>query len=67
MVPISDVSKSPAWEAVARTQGNPSAQVIKDVLTGLGIKGGIASLETAVRGRYSASTIEQLLRNLIDL
>lgn len=67
VAPISDASKSPAWEAFARTQGNPSAQVIKDVLTGLGIKGGMASLETAVKKRYSASTIEQLLKNLIDL
>ncbi|MDP9901291.1 hypothetical protein [Variovorax ginsengisoli] len=67
VAPIADAAKSPAWEAFARTQGNPSAEVVKAVLQGLGIRGGLNSLEGAIQGRYSASTIEQLLKNFIEL
>lgn len=67
VAPIADASKSPAWEAFARTQGNPSAQVIKTMLEGLGIKGGLDSLALAINVRYSASAIQGLLKNLIDV
>lgn len=67
VAPIADASKSPAWEAFARTQGNPSAKVIKQFLAGLGISGGLGSLDAAIDGRYSANTIEQLLTNFIDV
>jgi hypothetical protein len=67
VAPIADAARSPAWEAFARTQGNPSAEVIKAVLKGLGVKGGLLAIENAIYHRYSASSIEQLLRNLIDL
>lgn len=67
VAPITDASKAPVWEAFSRTQGNPSPDVVKNILSGLGIKGGLASIEGATGGRYSASSIEQLLRNFVEL
>lgn len=67
MAPIADASKSPSWEAFARTQGNPSPEVLKSVLRGLGVKGGLDAVATATNGRYSAAAAQQLLQNLIDL
>lgn len=67
VAPILDVNKAPVWEAFARTQGNPSAEVVKRVLAGLGIKGGLQKLESLINARYSASSIEQLLQNFVDL
>ncbi|MCW3700998.1 HEPN domain-containing protein [Burkholderia cenocepacia] len=67
VAPISDATKSPVWEAFARTQGNPSAEVVKSILQGLDIKGGFSALDTAIGNKYSAATMAQLLNNLNDL
>ncbi len=67
VAPIADASKSPAWEAFARTQGNPSPEVLKTVLRGLGIKGGLEAVEVAMNSRYSAAVAQQLLQNINDL
>lgn len=68
VAPIMDTAKSPVWEAFARTQGNPSPDVLKTILDGLGIKGGFTAIEAALgKQKYSASTLAQLLKNLNDL
>lgn len=65
--PLNNNTLSPAWEAFARTQGNPSSETIKKILKGLGIKSGFTNLERAVNGRYSNSTIELMLTNFLEL
>jgi hypothetical protein len=67
VAPIMDTTKSPVWEAFARTQGNPSPEVLTDILRGLGIKGGFDAVEGALGSRYSASTLAGRLKNLNDL
>lgn len=67
VAPIMDTTKSPVWEAFARTQGNPSPDVFADLLRGLGIKGGFNAVEVALGNKYSASTLAGRLRNLNDL
>lgn len=67
VAPIADASKSPTWEAFARTQGNPSPEVLKSVLRGLGVKGGLPTVEVAMKGRYSAAATQHMLQNLIDV
>jgi hypothetical protein len=67
VAPIMDTTKSPVWEAFARTQGNPSPEVLSDMLKGLGINGGFDAVEKALGNKYSANTLAQRLRNLNDL
>ena len=67
VAPIIDTTKSPVWEAFARTQGNPSPDVVKNVLIGLEIKGGFDAIAQALNGKYSSSTLTSLLKNLNDI
>lgn len=67
VAPIVDATTSPVWEAFARTQGNPSPEVVKAVLSGLEIKGGFDAISQALKGKYSASTVTGLLKNLNDI
>jgi hypothetical protein len=67
VAPIIDSSKSPVWEAFARTQGNPSADVVKAILKGLGINGGFEALAAAIDEKYSANIMTQLLTSLNEL
>ena len=67
VAPIIDSSRAPVWEAFARTQGNPSPEVIGAILRGLGIKGGFDALDSAISSRYSAATMVRLLKNLNEL
>ncbi|MEM5461933.1 HEPN domain-containing protein [Paraburkholderia phytofirmans] len=67
VAPIMDPTKAPVWEAFARTQGNPSSDVVTAILAGLGIKGGFSALDDAIGRKYSASTMTQLLNNLTEL
>lgn len=67
VAPIIDPTKSPVWEAFARTRSNPSPEVLGDVLQSLGIKGGFNAVETALGNKYSPNTLRELLRNLNDL
>jgi len=67
VAPILDANKAPVWEAFARTQGNPSPRVVKDVLKGLGISDPFQRASVAVNGRYSSATFDQLLQNFVDL
>jgi hypothetical protein len=67
VAPIADATKSPTWEAFARTQGNPSPEVLKSVLRGLGIRGGLPAIEAAMKSRYSAASTQQFLQNLVDI
>lgn len=67
VAPILDNTKSPVWEAFARTQGNPSPEVVKAILKALGIKGGFDVIETALDGKYSSNTLATLLTNLNEI
>lgn len=67
VAPILDATKSPVWEAFARTQGNPSPDVVKSMLSGLEIRGGFDAIATALKGKYSASTLASLLKNMNDI